>query len=133
MTEAQKKCLDKLKAQTAGQSGTVNMCGRQIWDIVKSNPELAELVSTDLDNPSMTVRCCERKIREAADEKHKKEKGSSACVSPDETENIIRKFYGLPPRAGAQDDWETEETPEQPAEPPKPAADPGIISLEDFL
>lgn len=132
MTEAQKKCLDKLKEQTAGQSGTVNMCGRQIWDILKSNPELAELVSTDLDNPSMTVSRCEKMIIAAADEKHKKEKGSSACVSPDEAENIIRKFYGLPLRAES-DDWETEKTPEQPAEPPKPAADPGIISLEDFL
>lgn len=130
MTEAQKACLDKLKAQTAGKSGTVNMCGRQIWDILRTNAEFAEIVSADLDSKDMTVGMCERKIRAAADEKHKTAKGSSAGVSPAEAENIIRKFYGLP-EIPERDPWD--EGSEEPAPGPKPTCPAGIISLDDFF
>lgn len=128
MTEAQKACLDKLKAQTAGKSGTVNMCGRQIWDIVRTNSGLADLISNDLDNSAMTVEMCERKIRAAADEKHKTAKGSSAGVSPAEAENIIRKFYGLP-EIPERDEWPEEEK-EAAAQP---ESFTGIVNLEDFF
>ena len=128
MTEAQKACLDKLKAQTVGKSGTVNMCGRQIWDIVRTNSGLADLISNDLDNSAMTVEACERKIRAAADEKHKTAKGSSAGVSPAEAENIIRKFYGLP-EIPERDEWPEEEK-EAAAQP---ESFTGIVNLEDFF
>lgn len=129
MTEAQKACLDKLKAQTAGRSDTVNMCGQQIWDIVRTNAEFAEIVSADLDSRDMTVEMCERKIKAAADEKHRAGGGVSAGVSA-EAENIIRKFYGLP-EIPERDPWDEES--EEPAPGPKPTCPAGIISLDDFF
>lgn len=128
MTEAQRACLDKLKAQTAGKSGTVNMCGRQIWDIVRTNAEFAEIVSADLDSKDMTVEMCERKIRAAADEKHKAQKGAFVAISPAEAENIIRKFYGLP-EIPERDEWPEEEK-EAAAQP---ESFTGIVNLEDFF
>lgn len=130
MTEAQKACLEKLKEQTKDKSGTVNMCGRQIWDIVQTNPDFAEIISADLDSKEMTLTMCEKKIRACADEKHRKEKGGSAAVSPAEAENIIRKFYGLPEIA-ERDPWNTEQEQQKPERKEKNTS--GIINLEDFF
>ena len=130
MTDFQKACLEKLKEQTKNKSGTVNMVGRQIWDLVRTHPDFAEIICTDLDNPNMTVSMCEGRIHAAADERHKTEKGSCAAISPAEAENIIRKFYGLPEIPG-QDPFE--ETDPQSSPDPAAASGDNIINLEDFL
>lgn len=116
-------CLEKLKAQTKDKSGTVNLCGRQIWDLIRTNEGFAEIVNADLDNPQMTVAMCERKIREEA-------KKRGGAVGPGRAENIIRKFYGLP-EIPERDEWPEEDDLPEPAKRKEAEAD--IISLEDFL
>lgn len=91
------------------------MVGEQMKDICRHEPQSAELISQDLENPAMSITEAEKKIKAFADG-HKN--GNFSCVTPTEAENILRKFYGLP----------------NPAEEPEPvSASPGPINLADFL
>lgn len=92
------------------------MVGEQLKDICRHEPQSAELVSQDLENPAMSITEAEKKIKAFADG-HKTENFS--CVTPAEAENILREFYGLP-------------SPEKEPEPPA-SAGPGPINLADFL
>lgn len=91
------------------------MVGKQLKDICRHEPQSAELISQDLENPAMSITKAEKKSKAFADG-HKTENFS--CVTPAEAENILRKFYGLP----------------SPEKEPEPAsAGPGPINLADFL
>lgn len=91
------------------------MVGEQLKDICRHEPQSAELISQDLENPAMSITEAEKKIKAFAD-RHKT--GNSSCVTPAEAENILREFYGLP----------------SPEKEPEPAsAGPGPIKLADFL
>lgn len=105
--------LEKIAAQQPKGRGPVWMVGEQLKDILRSEPELAELVEQDLDVQEMSIAECEKKIKAFADA-HKT--GNFSCVIPSEAERIIREFYGLP----------------------EPGAAPGpsgrkVIRLEDFF
>lgn len=85
------------KQQEKAGEGTAAYCvGLQLADMLRAEPELAEIVEKDIDAPGMGIAECEKKIKELADKRHKENKGSFAFVSPTEAEEIIRKFYGLP-------------------------------------
>lgn len=81
------------------QQGTVKersapwMVAEQLMDLCRQEPESAELIAQDLDNPEMGIVQAEKKIKAFADA-HKT--GNFACVTPAEAEEILRKFYGLP-------------------------------------
>lgn len=117
------KVIEKITAQQAGKEGTaVFACGEQLKDICRASDQAAEIVLQDLDNPDMSIDCCEKKIKALADERHKKLRGNSAFVSPAEAEEIIRKFYGIP----------------EPSPAPIVAPSPqekvgGFIDLDDYL
>lgn len=51
----------------------------------------------------MSITEAEKKIKVFADS-HKT--GSFSCVTPEESDRILREFYGLPPRPGAEDGLE---------------------------
>ena len=51
----------------------------------------------------MAITEAEKKIKVFADS-HKT--GSFSCVTPEESDRILREFYGLPPRPGAEDGLE---------------------------
>ena len=106
--------LEKISAQQPKERTPVWMVGEQLKDILRAEPHLAELVAQDLDVKDMSIKNCERKIKEYADT-HKS--GGFACVIPAEADRIIREFYGMPPKGGI---------------PPEPEAD-AFLSLEDFL
>ena len=89
------------------------MVAEQLKDICRREPQSAELIAQDLENPAMSITEAEKKIKAFADG-HKT--GAFSCVSPVEAENILRKFYGLP-------------APEK--EPGGPG--PQLIELADFL
>ena len=109
------KVIAKITEQQQGKEGTaVFGCGEQLKDICRECEANAELVLQDLENPDMSITKCEAQIKAIADAKHKKHGGGSACVVPDEADEIIRKFYGLGAKVEAP-------------------ASPGIISLEDFM
>ena len=69
------------------------MVAEQLVDICRREPESAELIAQDLENPSMSIVEAEKKIKAFAD-KHRT--GNVSCVTPAEAEHILREFYGLP-------------------------------------
>lgn len=79
---------DKVKARSGPW-----MVAEQLMDLCRQEPESAELIAQDLDNPEMGIIQAEKKIKAFADA-HKT--GNFACVTPAEAEDILRKFYGLP-------------------------------------
>lgn len=68
------------------------MVAEQLKDICRREPESAELLAKDLENPSMGIVQAEKKIKAFADG-HKS--GGFSCVSGAEAEEILREFYGL--------------------------------------
>lgn len=91
------KVIEKITEQQKGKENTaVFFCGEQLKDIIKAQPEAAEIVLQDLEKKEMSIIECEKKIKALADKRHKEQKGNSAFVSPVEAEGIIRKFYGIP-------------------------------------
>lgn len=95
--------IEKLKAQQAAveERSAPWMVAEQLMDLCRREPDCAELIDRDLDNPQMGIVEAERKIKAFADQ-HKT--GSFSCVTPGEAERILREFYGLPsadaPEAG---------------------------------
>ena len=69
------------------------MVGEQLKDICRREPKSAELIVQDLKVEDMSITAAEKKIKAFAD-KHKT--GNFSCVTPDEADGILRKFYGLP-------------------------------------
>ena len=115
--------IRKIESQQKGKEGTaVYGVGEQLKDICRTTPGAAELVLHDLDVEEMSIDKCEKKIKERADELHKKKGGSSVCVTPAEADGIIRKFYGIPDNSPDNGQAVTEEK-----------IKPDIIDLESFL
>jgi len=112
--------IRKIEAQQPKEHSTVWCCGEQLKDILRDNPSLAELVSRDLENKSMSIVECEKKIKARSDEIHKKAGGMSCGVSPLEAEDIIRKFYGLPERGEKRKNYHSNESGE-------------VVNLADFF
>lgn len=90
------------------------MVAEQLKDICRQEPDSAELIAQDLENPEMGIVQAEKKIKAFADA-HKT--GSFSCVTPSEAESILREFYGLG-ASGADPAGEN---------PPK------VLNLADFL
>ena len=95
MSEYLEKAVEMISGQQPSERSPVWMVGEQLKDILRAQPELAELVLQDLDVQDLSISACEKKIKEFAD-KHKS--GGFSCVIPSEADNIIREFYGLPAR-----------------------------------
>lgn len=90
------------------------MVGEQLKDICRREPKSAELIYQDLQNEAMSIVEAEKKIKAFAD---KNKTGNFACVTPAESDRILREFYGL----GKE-------------ESPVPSPDKGkTINLMDFL
>lgn len=87
--------IEAITAQQPKEENAVWMVGEQLKDMVRQEPQLAEIVLRDLDVPEMSLANCEKKIKAWADQ-HKV--GNFACVTPIRAEKIIREFYGLPER-----------------------------------
>lgn len=91
------KAIEMINKQQKGKEETAVYCvGEQLKDIIRNNPEAAEIVAQDLKVKEMSLAQCEKEIKAFADERHKKNGGNGACVMPHEAERIIRAFYGLP-------------------------------------
>lgn len=87
--------LDKITAQQAKhKQGSAPWCvGEQLKDILRAQPETAELVANDLDKTGMSLADCEKKIAAFAND-HRQ--GSAGFCGPADSDRIIRTFYGLP-------------------------------------
>ena len=71
------------------------MVAQQLMDLVRSEPQCGEILAQDLEVEAMSITEAEKKIKAFADG-HKT--GGFACVTPEESDRILREFYGLPPR-----------------------------------
>ena len=91
------EAIEKLRAQQAKVKDRSPqwMVAQQLMDICRHEPESAELISHDLENDSMSITEAEKKIKDFADGHMS---GSFSCVTPEESDRILREFYGLPPR-----------------------------------
>ncbi len=120
MTEAQKKAIVAIEAQQAKETDRSPqwMVGEQLKDICRMEPGSAELIAQDLENEAMSITEAEKKIKAFADG-HKT--GRFFCVTPAESDRILREFYGLPPAGGPA-----------PAPAPERTGDK-VLHLEDFF
>lgn len=66
--------------------------GEQLKELLRAEPEHAELVAQDLQNEKMGLAELEKKI---AEEARRNKKGNMGFCSPARAEEIIREFYGL--------------------------------------
>lgn len=81
------KVIEKICSQQKGIEDTAAYCvGEQLKDIVRTTPGAAELVFKDLDVKEMSIAECEKKIKALADERHRKNRGNFAFVSPKEAD-----------------------------------------------
>ena len=92
--------IEKLKAQQAQvtERSAPWMVAEQLMDLCRREPDSAQLIDQDLDNPEMSIVEAEKRIKAFADEH---QTGNFACVTPAEAEEILRKFYGLPESGAA--------------------------------
>ncbi len=85
--------IDKISEQQKTCEGTPAWCvGEHLKDILRDNPDCAEIVLKDLEVKEMSIIECEKKIKAFAD-KHKKDR--VGFVPPKEAERIIKEFYGI--------------------------------------
>ena len=77
------------------------MVAQQLMDLVRAEPQCAEILAQDLEVEAMSITEAEKKIKAFADS-HKT--GSFSCVTPVDSDRILREFYGLPPRPGGAGD-----------------------------
>lgn len=115
--------LDKIAAQqNQHKKGSAPWCvGEQLKDILRAQPEAAELVAQDLDQKGMGLADCEKKIAAFA---KANSQGNVGFCGPADADRIIREFYGLPARR--------ENTAAPAAAAPAPARR-RTIRLADFL
>ena len=67
--------------------------GEQLKDILRAQPEAADLVARDLDQKGMGIADCEKKIAAFA---KTNSQGNMGFCGPADADRIIREFYGLP-------------------------------------
>ena len=80
------------KQQEACQNSPAFVVGEHLKDILRANPNCAEIVLQDLDVKEMSIVECEKKIKAYAD-KHRN--GNVGFCPPHEAEKIIKRFYGI--------------------------------------
>ena len=116
------KLKNIIREQQKGKEGKQEFfVGNHLLDMARQQPEIAELLAQDLDVPEMNLTAAAAKIKEYADEKHKKDGGKCVCVTPKEAETVLRGFYHLPEADAATD-----------SRPPVGSTAP-IVDLADFL
>ncbi len=120
MNEVQIKAIQAIEEQQGKvkEHSPQWMVGEQLKDICRREPRSAELIVQDLQVKEMGIVNAEKKIKAFANG-HKT--GNFACVTPVESDRILREFYGLP-SIGALD----------PVPVPEQAGDK-LIRLEDFF
>lgn len=121
MTKDQAAAIAAIAAQQPKTKSAVWMVGEQLKDMVRAEPGIAALLTADLAGEGMGLADAEKKIAERAKQN---KVGNCGVVTPAEAEDILRSFYGLPPR-GAAAEPERDEA--------KFTAPEGMLDLSAFL
>lgn len=122
MTAARTAALAAIAAQQPKERSAIWMVGEQLKDMVRAEPGLAPLLLADLAGKGMGLADAEQQIAAAA---KKNKVGNCGVVTPAEAEDILRSFYGLPPRGAAQEP--------EPERDEAKFAPPETLDLSDFL
>ena len=122
MTAAQTAAIAAIEAQQPKARSAAWMVGEQLKDMVRAEPGIAELLTADLAGKGMGLADAEQQIAAAA---RKNKVGKVGVVTPAEAEDILRSFYGLPPRGAAQEPEARDEA--------KFTAPEGMLDLSAFL
>lgn len=93
--------VNKIEMQQAKlkESEPAFCVGEQLKEMLEGDEKAAEIVAQDLDVEAMSLRSCEKKIKEWVDKNHT---GNVGCCTPKKAEEIIRAFYGIEKGNGAQ-------------------------------
>lgn len=94
------KAIELIEAQqeAAPERSPIRLMGEQLKDILRTTPGAAELVTHDLEVPEMSLKKLKEKF-DAFAASHKT--GGQSIIMPDEADQLIREFYGLPAGVGA--------------------------------
>lgn len=101
--------ITKLQPKTEDKLWCV---GEQIKDIMRAEPRLADIIAEDLAEKTNCLADIEKEIAKYA-------RSHNGCCPPKASDNIIRKYFGLPEREKA------------PA--PAESGSKKVVRLEDFL
>ena len=89
MSAALEAVTRKIRSQQGKKRGRVWHAGEHILEFLGKCPQYAELISTDLDNPAMSLTNFEKEIAAAA-------RANGGGLGGADADNVLRKFYGLP-------------------------------------
>ena len=81
--------LAKIRKQQGVKNHPVWHCGEHLLEFLEAHPQYEDVVSTDLDNPEMTLEKFERKIHSAA-------KTNGGGLGGKAADAVLRTFFGLP-------------------------------------
>lgn len=126
-SESLQKVIHAIEEQQPKQKDAVWCVGEQLKDLLRAEPQYAEMVLQDLRNKEQSLAAVEQKI---ADQAKKNQRNRVGFVSPMEAEEIIRKVYGIPARGSAP---EAPAQPVTPAAPAEPARKGKIMDLGAFF
>ena len=79
----------KIQSQQGKKHGRVWPTGEHLMEFLGKYPQYAELISTDLDNPEMSLTNFEKEIANAA-------RANGGGLGGSDADAVLRKFYGLP-------------------------------------
>lgn len=79
----------KIRSQQGREHSPVWHTGEHLLEFLGKYPQYAELVSTDLDNPEMSLTNFEKEIARAA-------RANGCGLGGGAADAVLRKFYGLP-------------------------------------
>lgn len=83
----------EVQQKQAGNKGHIFAMGEQLKEICRNEPRAAELVAQDLTNPEMSLAKLKLTFDKFAQD-HRE--GNESCITPDQADELIRKFYGIP-------------------------------------
>ena len=89
MSAVMEEVTRKIRSQQGKKHGRVWHTGEHLLEFLGKYPQYAELISTDLDNPGMSLTNFEKEIATAA-------RANGGGLGGTDADNVLRKFYGLP-------------------------------------
>lgn len=92
-SESLQKTICAIEKQQPKVKNAIWCVGEQLKDLLRREPQWAEMVLQDLSNKNQSLSAIEKKIAECA---KKNEANGVGFVSPTEAEKIIRSTYGIP-------------------------------------
>lgn len=96
--------INKIEIQQRGKENTpAFMIGEQLKDIIRENPDAAEIIGADLDISEMNLDAAAAVFKQYSD-KHRAGK-SCFCITPDIADKLLHDFYKIPEKSEPASDF----------------------------